>query len=32
MLRFLFRRVTLIIPTYIGVTFLAFILLHLVPG
>ena len=32
MLRFLLRRVTLIIPTFIGVTFLSFILLHLVPG
>jgi dipeptide transport system permease protein len=32
MLRFLFGRVTLIIPTFVGVTFLSFILLHLVPG
>jgi dipeptide transport system permease protein len=32
MLRFLLRRVTLIIPTFVGVTFLAFILLHLIPG
>ena len=32
MLRFLLRRVTLILPTFIGVTFLAFLLIHLVPG
>jgi dipeptide transport system permease protein len=32
MLRFLLRRVALIIPTFIGVTFLAFMLIHLVPG
>ena len=32
MLRFLLSRVTLIIPTFVGVTFLSFILLHLVPG
>jgi dipeptide transport system permease protein len=32
MLRFLLRRVTLIIPTFVGVTFLSFMLLHLVPG
>jgi dipeptide transport system permease protein len=32
MLRFLLGRVTLIIPTFVGVTFLSFILLHLVPG
>jgi len=32
MLQFLFRRVSLIIPTFIGVTFLAFILIRLVPG
>jgi dipeptide transport system permease protein len=31
-LRFLLRRVTLIIPTFIGVTLLAFMLIHLVPG
>jgi dipeptide transport system permease protein len=32
MLRFLLSRVTLIIPTFVGVTFLSFMLLHLVPG
>ncbi|MCW3475339.1 ABC transporter permease subunit [Limobrevibacterium gyesilva] len=32
MLRFLLRRVTLIIPTFVGVTFLSFMLIHLVPG
>ncbi len=32
MLRFLLRRVTLIIPTFIGVTLLSFMLIHLVPG
>jgi len=32
MLRFLLSRVSLILPTFIGVTFLAFILIRLVPG
>ncbi len=32
MLQFLLRRVSLIIPTFLGVTFLAFILIRLVPG
>ncbi len=32
MIRFLFRRVSLIVPTFIGVTFLSFMLIHLVPG
>jgi dipeptide transport system permease protein len=32
MLQFLLRRVTLIIPTFIAVTFLSFMLIHLVPG
>jgi dipeptide transport system permease protein len=32
MLRFLVRRVVLIIPTFVGVTLLAFLLIHLVPG
>jgi dipeptide transport system permease protein len=32
LLRYLFRRVALIIPTFIGVTFLGFLLIHLVPG
>ena len=32
MLRFLLRRVALIVPTFIGVTFLSFLLIHLVPG
>jgi dipeptide transport system permease protein len=30
--RFLFRRVALIVPTFIGVTLLSFMLIHLVPG
>jgi dipeptide transport system permease protein len=32
MLRFLLTRVSLIIPTFLGITALAFILIHLVPG
>src|ERR1700712_3259536 len=32
MLSFLLRRVALIIPTFIGVTLLAFALIHLIPG
>src|SRR5262245_13326776 len=32
MLRFLLTRVSLIIPTFIGILFIAFILIHLVPG
>jgi dipeptide transport system permease protein len=32
MIRFFLRRVTLIIPTFIAVTFLSFILIRLVPG
>jgi dipeptide transport system permease protein len=32
MLRFIFTRVSLIIPTFLGVTLLAFLLIHLVPG
>ncbi len=32
MLRFLLGRISLIIPTFVGVTFLAFLLIHLVPG
>ncbi len=32
MLRFLLRRIGLVVPTFIGVTFLSFILIHLVPG
>ena len=32
MIRFLFSRVTLIIPTFVGVTLLSFMLIHLVPG
>lgn len=32
MFRFLFRRVALIVPTFIGVTLLSFMLIHLVPG
>ena len=32
MLAFLLRRVALIVPTFIGVTLLAFALIHLIPG
>ena len=32
MLRYLLRRVALIVPTFIGVTFLSFLLIRLVPG
>src|SRR3954447_18892486 len=32
MLRFLIRRVALVIPTFIGITVLAFALIHLIPG
>ena len=32
MFRFFISRISLIIPTFIGVTFLAFLLIHLVPG
>ncbi len=32
MFRFLLRRLALIVPTFVGVTFLAFLLIHLVPG
>src|SRR6187401_2737082 len=32
MLRFIFTRVSLIIPTFIGITLLAFFLIRLVPG
>src|SRR5215213_3835050 len=32
MLRFLLTRVTLIIPTFFGITLLAFFLIHMVPG
>jgi dipeptide transport system permease protein len=32
MLRFLLRRVVLIVPTFVGVTLLSFLLIHLVPG
>ena len=32
MLAFLLRRVALIIPTFIGVTLIAFALIHLIPG
>ncbi len=32
MIRFLLRRVVLVIPTFVGVTLLAFLLIHLVPG
>lgn len=32
MLRFLLKRVSLVVPTFVGVTFLSFMLIHLVPG
>ncbi|HZT20741.1 MAG TPA: ABC transporter permease subunit [Dongiaceae bacterium] len=32
MLRFLFTRLSLIVPTFLGIVFIAFILIHLVPG
>ena len=32
MIRFLLRRVTLVVPTFIAVTFLSFMLIRLVPG
>jgi dipeptide transport system permease protein len=32
MLRFIFTRVTFVIPTFIGITLLAFLLIHAVPG
>jgi dipeptide transport system permease protein len=32
MLRFLFTRLALIVPTFIGITLLAFLLIHAVPG
>src|SRR6516165_12709442 len=32
MLRFLFTRLSLVIPTFLGIVFVAFILIHLVPG
>jgi dipeptide transport system permease protein len=32
LLRFFLSRVSLLIPTFIGVTFLSFLLIHLVPG
>jgi len=32
MLRFLLRRVALVIPTFLGITMLAFALIHLIPG
>ena len=32
MIRFLLRRVALIVPTFVGVTLLSFLLIHMVPG
>ncbi len=32
MLRFLIRRISVIVPTFVAVTFLSFMLIHLVPG
>ena len=32
MLRFLFTRVSLVIPTFIGITLLVFVLVRLIPG
>jgi dipeptide transport system permease protein len=32
MLRFVLRRLGMVIPTFIGITVLAFALIHLIPG
>ena len=32
MLSFILRRAALIIPTFVGVTLIAFALIHLIPG
>jgi dipeptide transport system permease protein len=32
MLRFILTRVSLVIPTFIGITLLAFLLVRLIPG
>src|SRR5690242_5290563 len=32
MLRFLIKRISVIVPTFVAVTFLSFLLIHLVPG
>ena len=32
MFAFIFRRAALVIPTFLGVTLLAFALIHLIPG
>src|SRR5438309_10356328 len=32
MLRFLLRRIGVIVPTFVAVTFISFLLIHLVPG
>ena len=32
MFRFLIRRISVIVPTFVAVTFLSFLLIHLVPG
>ena len=32
MLRFIFTRLALIVPTFVGITLLAFLLIHAVPG
>ena len=32
MLRFIFTRLSLVIPTFVGITLLAFLLVHSVPG
>ncbi|MFC0322528.1 ABC transporter permease subunit [Gallibacterium melopsittaci] len=32
MFRFIFKRVTMVIPTFIGITLLTFALIHLIPG
>src|SRR5699024_3149968 len=32
MFRFIFKRVAMVIPTFIGITLLTFALIHLIPG
>ena len=32
MFRFVLRRIGMVIPTFIGITILAFALIHLIPG
>ena len=32
MLRFIFTRLSLVVPTFIGITLLVFVLIRLIPG